>query len=140
VDYKSDRESTSTWLVCREDVVKDVRFFDLFVGQTSTEQGYRIDGPHFEGPSDFEIYIVVGQRPAKSSLVTIGKWTYARNLHDELAEVLGRVVCLTGRQPRTQEALQERTSEGVLKKDDRQDDDSQKGSRDSDVDLQMGGV
>lgn len=137
MDYKSDYESASTWLVCREDVFKGVRFFDFFVGQT-IEQGLRIDGPHFEGPSDFEIYIAVGQKTAQSSLVSLGKWTYARGLSTELEKVLGRVAGLL--EPHTQEALQARELEKISEGIDGQDDDSQKRSRDSGVDLLMDGV
>lgn len=139
VDYSPEMEANSSWLVCYEHVVHNIRFFDFFVSQTNDGQGERIEGPQFDGPSESEVYIVVGERPAKIRLVSIGKWTYAGELGVGLKEVLGRVVDLVRRQPREQEALLLIDAERISE-DKGELEDSSMGLRDPDESWGMGAV
>lgn len=97
VDFNPEIEICPSWLVCVENVVNNIRFFDFFVVQTEHRQEFKIEGPQFDGPIESEVYIVVGEAPRRLTLVSIGKWVYAHELKAGLQEVLERVVGVSAR-------------------------------------------
>lgn len=78
MDFKERLETERQFVECKESNRHNVRHFDLYALEERPDEGVPIKGPYEHGDATSELYIVVQRPPAKTILVSIGKWTGRR--------------------------------------------------------------